>query len=214
MIVTNALDIDSFLAQTGTTIFIYSIEGKPLDPKQLISISDSQIENRINKIFLFGKRIIFERCENRAFENSLILIDTLLPQILSEIVLSFYSSELVTLRDFVGELSKNNPIGYNQDNDHPYYEYKIKRFLTDIALAMMPSKVCSGKLDANGDYLIEKEDGDVLCYHIYNRNDFEDYLLSNTKLETASSSRHDFGKVYTENGKQLINLNLQIRFKK
>ena len=27
---------------------------------------------------------------------------------------------------------------------------------------------------------------------IYNRNEFEDYLLNNTKLDEASSSRHGF----------------------
>jgi type II restriction enzyme len=44
-------------------------------------------------------------------------------------------------------------------------------------------------------------------------NQFEDYLFQNTKLETASSSRHEFGKVYSENGESYFKLNLQIRFK-
>lgn len=77
---------------------------------------------------------------------------------------------------------------------------------------MMPSKVWSGELDATGGYLIVKEDGDILCYHIYNRNEFEDYLLNNTKLETASSTRHDFGTIYKQNGDLFFKLNLQIRF--
>ncbi|MCB0745699.1 MAG: HpaII family restriction endonuclease, partial [Ignavibacteriae bacterium] len=95
-----------------------------------------------------------------------------------------------------------------------FYEYKIKRFLTDVALGMMPSKVWTGKYDATGGYLIVKENGDVLCYHIYNRNEFEDYLLNNTKLDTASSSRHGFGEIYENSGELYFNLNLQIRFKK
>ena len=48
--------------------------------------------------------------------------------------------------------------------------------------------------------------------NFYNQNDFEDYLFKNTKLETASTSRHKFGFVYEENGQQFFNLNLQIRF--
>lgn len=79
---------------------------------------------------------------------------------------------------------------------------------------MMPSKVWSGKYDATGGYLIVKENGDVLCYHIYNTNEFEDYLLNNTKLETASSNRHDFGILYEENENYFFKLNLQIRFVK
>jgi hypothetical protein len=76
----------------------------------------------------------------------------------------------------------------------------------------MPSKVWTGQYDATGGYLIIKENGDVLCYHIYNRNEFENYLFNNTKLDTASSSRHDFGTVYEENGELYFKLNLQIRF--
>ena len=83
---------------------------------------------------------------------------------------------------------------------------------TDVALGMMPSKVWTGKHDATGGYLVIKDNGDVLCYHIYNRNEFENYLLNNTKLDTASSTRHDFGKIYESNGKLYFKLNLQIRF--
>jgi type II restriction enzyme len=78
---------------------------------------------------------------------------------------------------------------------------------------MMPSKVWNGQYDATGGYLIIKENGDILCYHIYNQNQFEDYLFENTKLETASSSRHEFGSLYKNSDSELnFKLNLQIRF--
>ena len=51
-----------------------------------------------------------------------------------------------------------------------------------------------------------------LCYHLFNRNEFENYLVKNTKFETASTSRHQFGSIYKENGKYYLKLNLQIRF--
>ena len=79
---------------------------------------------------------------------------------------------------------------------------------------MMPSRVWDGKYDSTGGYLVVKEDGDVLCYHIYNKNDFEDYMLNNTKLDTASTSRNDFGYVYKDGDDYFIKLNLQIRFLK
>jgi len=47
---------------------------------------------------------------------------------------------------------------------------------------------------------------------LYNRNEFEDYLILNTKFETASKSRHGFGEMYKEDGKYYLKLNLQIRF--
>jgi hypothetical protein len=63
---------------------------------------------------------------------------------------------------------------------------------------MMPSVIWTGQLATTGGYLIVKEDGEIICYHIYNRNEFENYLLKNTKLETASSTRHEFGVIYKE----------------
>ncbi|NBV92655.1 MAG: HpaII family restriction endonuclease, partial [Flavobacteriia bacterium] len=41
---------------------------------------------------------------------------------------------------------------------------------------------------------------------------FEDYLVANTKLDTASTTRHEFGAIYQEQGAYYIKLNLQIRF--
>ena len=116
------------------------------------------------------------------------------------------------MTDLVNKTADKNPLNFDIENEHKFYEYKIKRFLTDVALGMMPSKVWTGQYDATGGYLIVKENGDVLCYHIYNRNEFEDYLLNNTKLDTASSSRHGFGEIYEANGDLYFNLNLQIRF--
>ncbi len=41
-----------------------------------------------------------------------------------------------------------------------------------------------------------------------------DYLYCNTKLETPSSSRYDFGKLYKNETHELcFKLNLQVRFK-
>ena len=76
---------------------------------------------------------------------------------------------------------------------------------------MMPSKKWDGKDEANGGYVIVKQNGDVVAYHIYNRDAFETYLLNNTRLERASTSRHDFATIYEDgSGKKLINLNLHL----
>ena len=78
---------------------------------------------------------------------------------------------------------------------------------------MTPAREWNGRDDATGGYVIVREDGNVLAFHIYNRDMFEDYLIDNTKFETASSSRHGFGTVFEREGSYFINLNLQIRFK-
>lgn len=57
-----------------------------------------------------------------------------------------------------------------------------------------------------------KEDGEVLCYHIYNTNLLDEHLFRNTKLETADTNRHKFGSLIDENKSYNFKLNLQIRF--
>ncbi|MGF1556240.1 HpaII family restriction endonuclease [Paucihalobacter sp.] len=201
-----------------TTNFIYEIENAVLAETQIQDINNidsrSKIKDRIEKIKEFAGELSYKQTESSIFGNNLTLIDSALPKIISEIVYLFFTSGHSKTVDLVNEISRLNPLGFNLDTNHPFYIYKIKRFLTDIALGMMPSRVWTGEIDATGGYLIVKEDGEILCYHIYNRNEFEDYLLNNTKLETASSTRHDFGTVYKEESKQFIKLNLQIRFLK
>lgn len=125
----------------------------------------------------------------------------------------FFKIIIELIENLTENINKINPLNYDNQFAHTFYDYKVKRFLTDVALGMTPSKVWTGELDATGGYLVVKENGEVLCYHIYNRNEFEDYLFTNTKLETASSTRHEFGKIYKENGQYYFKLNLQIRFK-
>ncbi len=200
-----------------TTNFIFKINNYSLSQNQVLEINEietrSKIKDRIEKIAELGGILEFQKTESSVFGNNLILIDSALPKIIAESLHLFFTSTFSTILELTSKISIINPLQYNLETNHPFYSYKIKRFLTDIALGMMPSKVWTGELDATGGYLVVKENGEVLCYHIYNRNEFEDYLFTNTKLETASSTRHEFGKIYEENGQMYFKLNLQIRFK-
>ncbi len=206
-----------------TTNFVFQIENGQFSDDEIIQINSiaikkgekfsKDIKGRLNAIGEMNRKLTFAHLQKQIFSNNLVLIDSALPQILASILLKFASSNYSSIEDLVRIIEQENPINFDTENKHLYYTYKMKRFLTDIALGMMPSKVWTGEYEANGGYLIVKEDGDVLCYHIYNKNEFENYLFCNTKLETASSSRHGFGDIYQENGNQYFKLNLQIRFK-
>lgn len=208
---------DSTLLNAGkTTNFIYQIQNFRPSSSELKRINSidtkSKIKDRLDEIKKHGGKLKFVTLENDIFKNNLVLIDSLLPNILAEIVKTFFTSNLNTVKALSQDINNRNPLNYDKQFSHTFYEYKIKRFLTDVALGMMPSKVWGGVYDATGGYLVVKENGDVLCYHIYNRNQFEDYLFHNTKLETASSSRHEFGKIYLADNNYNFKLNLQIRF--
>ena len=88
----------------------------------------------------------------------------------------------------------------------------MKRFLFSVALGLRPADQWNGRDEANGGYIIVREDGEISAYHLYNRGDFEDYLFTHTRFDTPSTSRHGFGEVYQENGQWYFDLNCQIRF--
>ncbi|MEN2412343.1 HpaII family restriction endonuclease [Flavobacterium mesophilum] len=200
-----------------TTNFVFKIIGSQINKQDILEInnisSKSKIRDRIAEIKRRGGAFQFLKTQRTIFGNNLTLIDSLLPQILSNVILNYYSSSYSNIEELVKLIEEENPLKFDVTNKHLFYSYKIKRFLTDIALGMMPSKVWTGEYDATGGYLIVKEDGEILCYHIYNKNEFENYLIANTKLETASSSKHKFGDIYEENNELFLKLNLQIRFK-
>ncbi|MEY2792436.1 MAG: hypothetical protein RJA76_428 [Bacteroidota bacterium] len=209
---------DSTLLNAGkTTNFIFEVLNVSISDSEIQRInqieSRSKIKDRIAEIFAIGGQLKFNSLEQDIFKNNLILIDSMLPNILSELLQLFFTSSHSSVKNLCQQISFSNPLNFDTQHSHSFYEYKIKRFLTDVALGMMPSKVWTGQYDATGGYLIVKENGDVLCYHVYNRNQFEDYLFENTRLETASSSRHGFGTIYKSvNGETYFKLNLQIRF--
>ncbi|MFC2009751.1 HpaII family restriction endonuclease [Chloroflexota bacterium] len=200
----------------NTTNFIYKIKGGHLDSEgigRINSISSRPIlRNRLSYLKENNYSLEFARIHSTVFELNLRMIDSSLPEIIAECLLIYYSTGISSVIGVLEEIYKRNPLRFNPEYSHSYYEHKIKNFLTDVALGMTPSSVWNGIYDATGGYIIVKEDGDVVCYHVYNQNELQNYLLKNTRFETASTERYNFGKIYLENGQPCMNLNLQVRF--
>lgn len=198
-----------------TTNFIYEITGA-LPESEITKINEisskSKIKDRINAILDSGCKLNFVEMESNNFYSNLQVIDTALPQIVAEVLKIYYQGKAVTIEDLTNEIKLLNPCNYDLSHNHSFYEYKIKNLLSDSALGMMPATPWTGKVDATGGYIVVRDDGEILCYHLYNRNEFQDYLFKNTKLETPSSTRYEFGKIYKSSGKNYIKLNLQVRF--
>lgn len=194
-----------------TTNFIYHLEN--ID-KQVMEVFNEvkHFKDKFSVLKEHQTLITYHSMENVTFENNLRLIDSCLPEICGELLLEFFKNGNTTTLSAVDSLTNKNTLNYNLTTGHPFYSYKFKKLLTECALGMLPSKTWNGVADATGGYIIVREDGEVLCYHIFNRNEFENYLLKNTKFETASTSRHGFGNIYEENGVYKLKLNMQVRF--
>jgi type II restriction enzyme len=202
-----------------TTNFTFEIKGNGLSDKDIARINRIGKENKRNKyrkkvaeILSSGNKLVFFGMEDNNFKANLQIIDSKLPEILGNIILYYYSGKGIALKELAEKLEKDNPCNLESEKGHLFYHYKLKNFLTDVALGMTPSAIWQGKYDATGGYIIVKKDGDIICYHIFNRNEFQEYLINSTRLETPSGSKHGFGKIYKEKGKLLIKLNLQVRF--
>ena len=196
-----------------TTNFIFEVLGNITDAvMDEFNTCSKLFRDRFAVLQANGCDIKYKTMENDVFENNLILIDGNLPEICAEMLKAFYSQGITTVEQAIEHVHEKNPLEYNLSKGHPFYSYKFKKMLTECALGMLPSKPWDGTADATGGYIIVREDGEVLCYHLFNRNEFENYLLLNTKFETASTSRHEFGSIYKEDGKYYLKLNLQIRF--
>ena len=205
----------STLVNAGkTTNFIYEVVG-PVNDDVMNAFNDRSPLFKNRFMFLNNEAncdLKYVGMANSVFESNLLLIDGDLPTICANMLKLYYSSDKSTVEDILSEMVLINPLNYNLSKGHPFYHYKFKKFLTESALGMLPSKTWTGKADATGGYIVVDEGGEVLCYHLYNRNEFEDYLMLNTKFETASKSKHEFGEIYKEDEKYYIKLNLQVRF--
>lgn len=195
-----------------TTNFIYRVKGiTPEQAKEINGIdTKTKIKDRMKLIKDFGGTIEYADMNHHGFKRNLIMVDSSMPQIIGNMLLYYYAEDVRDCKKLVELAGERDPLGYG---DAMMYEYKFKKFLCSCALGLKPAKVWDGLDEANGGYIIVKADGEILAYHIYNRNFFEQYLLDNTVMERASTSRHDYMSLYEQDGKMFIKLNLQVRFR-
>jgi hypothetical protein len=190
---------------------------------------DEITKQKVNDLDTYGERVkwlkengfqlTFCKPDSKMFHSSMELIDSRLPEIMGHLVLNSYLKKINKISELVEDLTTENPCGFAVEINPNFYDYKVKRFLTDAALGMKAGKVWSGTFNANGGYIIVKKDGDLVCYHIYNWNDFQEYLINSTKIDYPDSkpSRCDFGRILKnseidEVDKSFIKLNFQVRF--
>ena len=205
-----------FNSNKNSTNFEYEIY-PPLNASNVYNVNSintkSKIRDRISTIYSLGSNLNFNTVVDDVFNMNLQLIDSQMPLILGEIILGYFENKISNLNDLVSYVTDINPCSYNLKYNHKFYDYKIKKFLIDAALGMTSKMVWNGRYDATGGYIIVRSDGELVCYHIFNVNEFQDYLINNTYLDSPSTTRHDYAQIYERDGKQYIKLNLQIRFR-
>ncbi len=196
-----------------TTNFIFEITGFNGNIADVNKIKTrAQIRDRVKHITEHGGKFNFVGVSNEQFSQNMKMIESALPELIARMLFQFFSTGVRTVAELTSALSTDEEMVKKFGLSTTTCEYKIKNFLDAIALGMVPSKAWDGFSTAQGGYIVVKENGDVVCYHLYNRDEFRSYLYENTKFDAPSTSRYGYGELYKENNKLFFKLNLQIRF--
>lgn len=193
-----------------TTNFIYRINGLPEVMVDTINAIDTptKILDRIFAISDNGGTFEFVKPENNTFADNLVMIDSQMAVIVAEMLVAYYTGKAKTCIELLNHVVTVNPLS----RPTRFYEHKLKELLCGVALGLKPATPWDGSDEATGGYIVVKTDGEVLAYHLYNRDSFKGYLLNNTRFESGGTTRHEYAKLYKKDDGVYIKLNLQIRF--
>lgn len=211
---------------SSLTNFHYRLT-RPLNNEQIEEINsltikrkDTQVVDvmgRLEKIKEYGSELKFSSIEPNAkgenvFLENLMVVDSRMPEILSWLLYSSYTTGERRIDKLTERLTEANPLGFPMTVNTNYYEAKVKRLLMDFALGMLPGQPW-GATDLASGVLVVKPSGNIECYHVLYKDTLEEYLYHDLKFETPSASRHKFGSITKDNsGNQYFTLNLQLRF--
>jgi DNA (cytosine-5)-methyltransferase 1 len=197
------------LNASGNTNFIFKINGlnkKFLDDINAIETA-TKLKDRINKIEELGGAFEYIGAEKETMEFNLKMVDSEMPKIIGHLLLSFYKDRTSSLKKITNSIIENI-----NDDEKTLFINKIKKLLVDILLGFFAGTKWNGSYESNGT-IVMKNNGDCLGFHIIELDNLKNYLFENIKLDTPSTTRHRFGKLYLEkDGNMYFKLNLQLRF--
>lgn len=212
------------LLNAGATHFEYRISGDddvdPLQVQEAIPRAEGKHYPGPMKLLpalrQSGVDIIFERVVDPVFEMNLRMIDTSFPRMLAEVLKYSYLEGETRLARLLDQESLRSElagaIGLPPQVVARLVRHKLRDLLRQSALGMNPSSEWDGEIQAHGGWLIVKESGQLVCFHLVNDDEFREYLYSSCKIDTPSMGRHKAGYVYRqEDGMTLLRLSLQIR---
>lgn len=201
----------TLLNASGNTNFIYEVVGIPesmLDKINSIN-TRTKVKDRIMAIYDLGGKLVFDKIEKTTMEYNLDLIDTMMPKLVSEMLIEFHKNRVNDINQNLMNTYHNNKNVFSTDLEG--LQVKVKRLLVSILLGFFAGNKWDGKYLSNGTIVV-KEDGSQVGYHITDLNTLEDYLYENIRFDTPSTTRHRYGSLISENGKLYFKLNLQLRF--
>ena len=198
----------TLLNASESTNFIYKVDGFTGNIDEVNAITTrSKIKDRMQYIFEHNGEFVFHGMTNQTFQQNLEMTDSNLPEIISGLLMVFFAGKGTrTVKDLIDSYTN-----FFNNKSSEFVSKKVKDFLSNITLGMIPTREWDGS-ELGGGCIFVKDDGNLVCFTLYDMDEFKNYLINNTKFETASTSRHKFGSLYKQGDELFFNLNLDIRF--
>lgn len=203
----------TILNASQKTNFIYDVVDIELSDQQIDELNGKNPKTIINSILSQGGKLKYSRINDATFESNIKSIDSLLPEILSELLVYTYKSGIKGVHEVFKNVELRIPAGYTNDQFYNYALKRIKEMIYLSATTMITNDDFYNGERINGGIIIVNVNGELICYDLYNIDDFKEYLYKNMKFESPSRSRHQYAKIYRENNDLKFKLNLQIRYK-
>ncbi len=146
--------------------------------------------------------IKFVKCSNEVLQQNLNMVDSSMDKYLAKIITFYYKGDATKIIDLINCSFPEAEVNSTKK--------RFSDFLYYICTSFFPSKIWDGNEKSVGCIFLKK-DYSLFGLHRIEINQFKNFLLLNSKLDTPSTSRHQFGSIFKVNEHHYINLNLQIR---
>ncbi len=205
----------TLLNASGNTNFVFEVsnfDASKLDEVNSIN-TGTKLKDRIAFITGLGGQFKFMGAEQEAMDYNLKMVDSQMSTVIGYVLMTFFFDRKSSIKDIVDDIHEKGllkkDIGYE---DLSLIEHMTKKLLVDILLGFFAGKKWNGNFESNG-IIVMKNTGDCVGFHVIEMENLKNYLYNHIKLDTPSTTRHRYGKIYCErDGKLYFKLNLQLRF--
>lgn len=155
-----------------------------------------------------GVRLEFSKCTEPIYEANLMTVDSAFPRVLATLVRNHFEFKKSSFADALGQLVADDPLGLRErfaekfpaengaaEMPRTIYAGMMKRFLRHCVLGMNANTPWHGKSEVSGGIIAVRSDGALVSFFAYNFDELDEFLFSNAKFDTPSSTRHKFGEI-------------------
>lgn len=216
---------------TPGAMFTYEIKGdmnddlmKKINAFQNNSVvEDSEVatktRGKVKKKFAYLEDKGFELefvPDESPFISNLMYVDSGFPKVLAEMTALYYSrARLTDIHKITDMVIERNPLHVPTAIARNFYIYKVRQFLELAALGMTQGTPWNIRESITGGIILVKRNGDIVCYHLFDRDEFQNHLFQFAKIDTPSTSRHNPSQIWkTVDGKYRISVAMQVKLDK